>query len=95
MLSFSIKPREVGVGILQHRILISMAELTTERAMLRTLFAVVCRRIVFHCALAHSFIRTISYRVAHRSLLLYGLRNRMIAPDRKVVKPNSSSLILS
>ena len=54
---FGIRFREIGVVVLQHFVLIAMAELACEGAVLGAASGFGVRRVVFHCALAHSFVR--------------------------------------
>ena len=55
---FSIGFGEVGVGVLQHFVLIAVAQLAGERAVLGAALALGVLRVVFYCAFSHSFVRT-------------------------------------
>jgi hypothetical protein len=57
MFAFSIRFREVGVGILQHFVLIAVAQLAGEGAMLGATLVVGVGRLVFYRTFAHSFVR--------------------------------------
>ena len=58
MFAFSVGFGEIGVGILQHLVLIAMAELAREGAVLGAALVVGVGSVVFDRAFAYSFIRT-------------------------------------
>src|ERR1700679_1776134 len=68
MFCFSIQSWEVGVTVLQHFVLITVSELTCEGTVFGTALALGVLRVVFHCALAHSFVPSRG-RFSHVSLL--------------------------
>jgi hypothetical protein len=72
MFRLSIRFWKIGVGILQHFVLIAVAQLATEGAVLRALLAKGVWSIAFYCALAHSFVWTSRCGVGHTVLLNLG-----------------------
>jgi hypothetical protein len=69
MFRHSIRLWKIGVGILQHFVLIAVAQLAAEGAVLRALLAKGVWSVAFYCALAHSFVWTSRCRVGHTVLL--------------------------
>jgi hypothetical protein len=65
MFGFSIQSREVSIGVLQHLVLIAVAELAAKGAMLGTTLAVGVLSVVFDCALAHSFVASSRGGIGH------------------------------
>ena len=63
MFGFSVESREIGVVVLQHFVLITVAKLAGERTVLGTTLSVGVQRVVFHCALAKPFVGTGRYGV--------------------------------
>jgi hypothetical protein len=55
---FSVRFREVGVIVLEHFVLIAVAQLAAERAVLGAASALGVRSVVFYCAFAQSFVRS-------------------------------------
>jgi hypothetical protein len=70
MFSLGIWFREIGIVVLQHLILIAVAQLAAEGAVLGAALAG-ARRVIFHCALAQSFVRSSRCRVSHYVLLYF------------------------
>ena len=68
MFGFSIQSREVSIGVLQHLVLIAVAELAGKGAVLGTALAVGVQSVVFDCALAHSFVASSRVGVGHSIL---------------------------
>ena len=58
MFGFGVGFGEIGVGVLQHFVLIAVAQLAGQGAMLGAASGVGVLSVVFYCALADSFVRT-------------------------------------
>jgi hypothetical protein len=68
MFGLSVGFREVGVVVLQQFVLIAVAKLTGEGAMLGPAVGIRMRSVVFHCSLAYVFVRTTRCRAGHKKL---------------------------
>jgi hypothetical protein len=82
MFGFSVQSREIGVVILQHFVLITVAKLASERTVLGTPLGVGVQRVVFHCALAKPFVWTGRYGVGHGGSPMVGGNGLIVAPGR-------------
>jgi hypothetical protein len=82
MFGLSIRFREIAVGILQHFVLIAVAQLAAERAVLGTALVVWALRVVFYCALAHSFVWASCCGVSHYILLNLEIDGLIVAPSQ-------------
>jgi hypothetical protein len=69
MFGLGIRFREIGVGILQHFVLIAVAQLATEGTVLGALLGKGVWSVAFYCTLAHSFVWTSCCGVGHAVLL--------------------------
>src|SRR5665213_166294 len=65
MLAFRVRFGEVGVVILQHPVLIAMAQLAVEGVVFGPLVDVGWHGVGFHCALGDSFVGLIVCRAVH------------------------------
>jgi hypothetical protein len=69
MFRLGIRFWKIGVGILQHFVLVAVAQLATEGTVLGALLAKGVWSVAFYCALAHSFVWTSCCGVGHAVLL--------------------------
>jgi hypothetical protein len=60
---------EVGVGVLQHLVLVTVAKLTGEGAVLGAALVVGIGSVVFHCTFADGFVRASRCGIGHWFLL--------------------------
>jgi len=74
MFSLSIRFWKIGVGILQHFVLIAVTQLAAEGTVLGTTLSIRALSVVFYCALAHSFVWASRRGVGHYVLLNFGDR---------------------
>src|ERR1700679_3968018 len=82
MFGFSIRFWKIGIVVLQHFLLIAVAQLAAERAMLGATLAIGLECVVFQCALAYSFVRTSRWNSSHNILHRFGIDGLIAAPSR-------------
>jgi hypothetical protein len=92
MFGFSIQSREVSIGVLQHLVLIAVAELAGKGAVFGTALAVGVQSVIFDCALAHSFISSSRGGVGHSILPGPGVKDLIVASGRVGWPSNRASV---